>query len=1117
MQGLIAILFLLVAGSACSQEHPFIEHVGPWKMTIASSQPTVARDFCVKHFNAHIVDVYGGADSADGNNSCSELESVAFPDNSYEGNSDRIPYDFHFEPFNQFMMHFVKRNHRHEVAMSVAAYETHIQNLHTNFTSYSALMDNRVVMETLDLDPICISLARDHVPFFARQNNQGDLISDGDSVGATLSIFVQIPHGGFLEIVSQKLSVVKAEPWNRCESSVISPAVIESEELFNAEYVAPTMMRPVRFVYAATYAQQSARFFEEFLGAKIEASSDKKGSQHQFQNHYEAGDGDCFDTYTVQFHTDASAGTNTDTEKRIVDHHDHNYKPFEIQWVHWKDEAQSSVRREVESYLSNLNGNFSFRSANRWHHFMDNRAGLHVADCAGITQRFDEANIPYFFIKQLHIFGVVFNDSNGISYEFTCPNDSSRCEMDVEDWDCCLELEEPSAFNTLELSVDGLVLSNSHSLLHGEITRSGEPVCRQAPASVGDSATSPTSIEWREAMSKAWDYPLRYQVFMEHLYTNGDEMEPIVRKNIHTMPDFPVVISVDLLAISTLPYNYMHLLRLHFADAQFLRLARVRAMRNTWALSIASEKSMFLLLAARIKQFARGNRNFNSMLIAITSIIRLLEQLFPVHTQAHAADTIDYREMATDSVFRYIVELSPTVRRNLLAQRYVNDTLITLMQRPDSYSYSHDSHGYSYFGHSSHPVEIFALPHCDLSSTDGGSSSLHIFQSSGWSVDEICKEKWCEDLLDYDGAGAGVGVIGDVGGYDSSSSLASSNKYSLFLRSLVMSQYKNFIFMNMTMSTVLVRCPSVVSPLTANRVAYVNGSVDVSASVSVDVEHYADGDGMSARSAISQVDTVGSACESLPGAMLGQYNTVISTSAMLLSRLVFNTTAGPVSLNSQWPSLGSGPKLIERQQNAMCTFSPECDMQNSRAPEALILGLGGAELHSLLVKQHRCMRVQSIEMSTDIIRTAVSHFGVPVCDVRDAEGRDIAVHGVAPCPLTTGVNAVSPPLNSSTTARVCRSRILAADAWTAMSSLRAQGARFDYVISDFFDLQVSEWDGRPDQGQSNPMDLVGISDRVKQVLHPDTGLAIFHVHKDGLFQGVLTSLRKHFDGKSGLL
>jgi hypothetical protein len=272
---------------------------------------------------------------------------------------------------------------------------------------------------------------------------------------------------------------------------------------------------------------------------------------------------------------------------------------------------------------------------------------------------------------------------------------------------------------------------------------------------------------------------------------------------------------------------------------------------------------------------------------------------------------------------------------------------------------------------------------------------------------------------------------------------------------------RNKTVKNMTMSGVLMRCSdsAVVSEVAA--------------------------DGLSAV-------TESERCEVLPQAMVGAYNQVIVTNALLLSPLALKTAPGPVKARADQVGLG-----LEARRELLCSMPPECAALNVRAPEALILGLGGAELQSQLVMLHRCMRVFSVDISADIVRTAASYFDAPLCEARDAAGVDLELPEVVSCAAEDS----------------CRSRVLLGDASAAMNEFATQGRLFDYAVCDLYDLQVAEWDGLPDQGQSNPDGLLEAVRRLKSVLRPETGLALVHVHKDATFQSLLDTMRDQFEGE----
>jgi hypothetical protein len=669
----VFLLWVFCIVTASAVDIPPVEHVGPWKMTMSSSQPSIAREFVVKHFNAQLVSAYSHATTDSDGNMCIALEWVAFTNYTFNGLGDAAPYDYQIEPFNNFQLHFVKHFHRHEGSISIATNEARLDALNAGFTSYHVFMDNRVVMEALDLDPICVSLAKDAVPFFTRLNPDG-----------TSSLFVQVPHAGFFEIVGPHLSVTQALPWNRCESTALSPAVV-AREMLDGEYPEP-VLRPLRFVYAATNAAESAEMFSQHAGGQLEAGLRKASA--------EAGTGDCFDSYTVKFDVVVPG------------------RKFEYQWVRWNDPEQARLRVEMETYLNDLHGNFSLRSGNVWNHYIDYHSGLHVADCAALTRRFDAAGIPYFFGRQLLIFGLYFKDSNGISYEFTCADDSSRCAINIEDWDWCTELEEPSVFGAPVFRLGGEESAAAHSSLHGELTAGGEPACRQD--------TYPTEtrtvVRWRELTGPLWEYPVRYEIFSEFLFPHDRaHADEIVRSNIHALAGFMLDTGADV-AEGTLPYNYMHLLRLYFADAWQVRASRLGGYDNTMALSVSSELSMYRTLKERLKVFTRGSQHFAPMMGAALVLHDVLTLVCP---PASDMEDIDFRHMTRDEVYHYVASRNHIVATNLVAQRYVNDTLIAMLQRENACD------------RATAPRVVHYIEDCDLGSRDGGASALLVVDKIG--------------------------------------------------------------------------------------------------------------------------------------------------------------------------------------------------------------------------------------------------------------------------------------------------------------------------------------------------------------------------------------------------
>merc|ERR1719191_1062266 len=176
------------------------KYIGPWKMTFASAAPELARDFCMKYLGAeHYYFTFPGMPS------CAELQWVTFPGKPLEG---EVPKPWRKTPFRFFQFHFVKHHRRPTGPMTIGELEQKFKSMHGNFTTYNQFMDTRVTLEADDLDPIAARLVHDRQPFLARENVDG-----------SFSLFMEVPHAILVEVVSPKLTVLKPQPWSRCDSS----------------------------------------------------------------------------------------------------------------------------------------------------------------------------------------------------------------------------------------------------------------------------------------------------------------------------------------------------------------------------------------------------------------------------------------------------------------------------------------------------------------------------------------------------------------------------------------------------------------------------------------------------------------------------------------------------------------------------------------------------------------------------------------------------------------------------------------------------------------------------------------------------------------------------------
>jgi hypothetical protein len=373
------------------------KYIGPWKMTFASAEPELARDFCMKYLGAeHYYFTFPGMPS------CAELQWVSFPDALLEG---EVPKPWKKKPFKFFQFHFVKHHRRPTGPMTIEKLEQKLKTMHGNFTTYNEFMDTRVTMQVDDLDPIAARLVHDQQPFLARENVDG-----------SFSLFMEVPHAILLEVVSPKLSVLEPQPWSRCDGP-LPPAKVNWSLIDSQRVVAVQNVRPRGFVYASTKPQAAANLHASyFLGQHTENSSLL----------LEKGNGTCFEARAVQW--SQPTGINK----------------FEFQWIHWPSAQPASGAlklQEVESYQLQLRSNFSMAHANKWDHYMDFHAGLFIENCDPVIERLRADGVPHFLTPHFMKFMAVFiQDEGGLVYEVVCHKFSLVKLHSLPQWDFCKRL-----------------------------------------------------------------------------------------------------------------------------------------------------------------------------------------------------------------------------------------------------------------------------------------------------------------------------------------------------------------------------------------------------------------------------------------------------------------------------------------------------------------------------------------------------------------------------------------------------------------------------------------------------------------------------------------------------
>lgn len=371
------------------------EYLGPWKMTVASSDPRSSGAFVAEYFAAtpwpglspHLTDKNGGA--------CITLDWCKFA---------RVDTD---QPVHwlleNFQLHFVKQFRRPTGEMSILQFEQRFADAYND-----SIGDARVIFEAQALDPFAVRLGRGGVRFFSRIHKHDQA-----------SLYARIPNTTyFIEVQgpASSLTVVEPQSWDRCGaegSARYHDHGLWSDASVAADAAGPTLV-PVGFTYATTAPLAIVDFLQPLIGGtRVDVSDAALGGEA------------CSTMQALLWQT--TAGRN----------------PMTLTWTHWRPNTR--VIGEFEDYVVALHGNFSQRSANNWNHYMDYHMGFTMQDCNPLVARLQQAAVEYFFTPHLSVFpSILIRDPRGNVYEFTCPNGIEAIPKitDVQDWDFCHWPEE---------------------------------------------------------------------------------------------------------------------------------------------------------------------------------------------------------------------------------------------------------------------------------------------------------------------------------------------------------------------------------------------------------------------------------------------------------------------------------------------------------------------------------------------------------------------------------------------------------------------------------------------------------------------------------------------------
>eukprot|EP00927_Polykrikos_kofoidii_P086216 TRINITY_DN959_c1_g1_i2.p1 TRINITY_DN959_c1_g1~~TRINITY_DN959_c1_g1_i2.p1 ORF type:complete len:1045 (+),score=51.28 TRINITY_DN959_c1_g1_i2:682-3816(+) len=417
------------AGETAAQDAGCDAYIGPWKLTVASSDPAAARAFVIKYLGGrsmNVTDTVQGSFTAKGNDggTCCKVEWVLFPAHHIKSQCGGIELPGNLR---YFQLHFVQHQYRPTGRMSIREYEQIIEENLSNFSAYSALMDNRIQMRVDDLDSVVAAFLRDGINFLPRTNQ----------IDSSYSVIFLIPHGAVVELVGPQLTVVSSKQWHRCTQQnhkmIIDWERVEKIEILSAHSAPQT--RVTGLSYASSAPAESAKIFAQVtLGAMIDADANACSEQH-----------------IVRLHSDVNG-------------------PFEVRWTQWFDEVHHV--RKVEEYVTTLHGNISLASASNWNHYMDYHSGYIFGDCEAILTRLAAYNMEYFLAPHIVHAAVYFSDSGGNLHSLACIFSQSIKIEELQPFLWCRAPPQSPTIHGFEVTAEmrsSQTRQNEHEIVRNEL------------------------------------------------------------------------------------------------------------------------------------------------------------------------------------------------------------------------------------------------------------------------------------------------------------------------------------------------------------------------------------------------------------------------------------------------------------------------------------------------------------------------------------------------------------------------------------------------------------------------------------------------------------------------
>lgn len=249
------------------------------------------------------------------------------------------------------------------------------------------------------------------------------------------------------------------------------------------------------------------------------------------------------------------------------------------------------------------------------------------------------------------------------------------------------------------------------------------------------------------------------------------------------------------------------------------------------------------------------------------------------------------------------------------------------------------------------------------------------------------------------------------------------------------------------------------------------------------------------------------------------------------------------------------PQILQTSMQSVDHRSSDANRHQLFAGKMLLMGLGSGSLTSYLTTKFPSLAIDNVEIDSEIIDVCLNYFGGKyyICDILTIQ-EDVAEFVLTnmevrlqPSLLDAylsntnhtvfydNAGAVATDANrdedgniSGVGKRECRVKVYEGDAWKFIdilnhaiesqgSSSSSSSSRFyDYILIDLFSELATYWSGVVFEDQSNVI-VDGLDHylrKIRTLLSPDDGVAVFHIHKDSYYEYYRNKIVEAFGKKN---